>query len=119
MPALYFGRWSRANVITELLSTSLPRTLARARSSHDFENLMVVVGGRVELVEEIHSGAEDVAHTLRQKSGSCLPSVSSRSHYLSGARPSEPGSGLDLAGAIEKGYLCFDRTMGSGTALAH
>ena len=26
MPALYFGRSSRANVITELLSTSLPRT---------------------------------------------------------------------------------------------
>ena len=66
MPALYFGRSSRANVITELLSTSLPRTLARARSSHDLEDLMVVVDGRVELVEEIHPGAEDVAHTLRQ-----------------------------------------------------
>src|SRR5215472_2256819 len=42
-------------------------------------------------------------HTLRQKSGTCLPSVSSRRiTWLSAARPSEPGSPLDLAGAIEK-----------------
>lgn len=43
------------------------------------------------------------AHTLRQKSGGCLPSVSSRRiTWLSAARPSEPGSRFDLAGAIEK-----------------
>ena len=59
MPALYLGRSSRANVITEFLST-LPRALAMARSIHDLENLMVVVDRRVEPVEEIHSGAEDV-----------------------------------------------------------
>jgi hypothetical protein len=56
MPAQWFGRSSRANVITELLSTSLPRTLAMARSSHDHADLMVVVDGRVELVEEVYSG---------------------------------------------------------------
>ncbi len=54
MPALCFGRSSRANVITELLSTSVPRTSAMARSSHDLANRIVLVDGRVELVEFGH-----------------------------------------------------------------
>jgi len=68
----------RHRLNAELLSTSLPRTLARARSSHDLEDLMVVV----ELVEEIHSGEEVVRAYIAAEIRKLLAVREFSTHYL-------------------------------------
>ena len=74
------------------------------QSSHDLEDLMAVVDGRPELPEEIHSGPEDVRAYIAAEFKNLLatPEFLDALPGYRLPRPSEPGSRLDIACAIEK-----------------
>jgi len=83
---LELGLHARVVTAVYFCATKLEAFAGRGKndyqSSHDLEDLLAVVDGRAELVEEISAGAEGVRAYLRQNLGSCLPLVNFSMHYL-------------------------------------
>jgi hypothetical protein len=57
------------------------------QTSHDLDDLMAVVDGRAELIEEIRAGIRKFAHTLRRKSENYSAFASFSMHYLATCSP--------------------------------
>jgi len=75
------------------------RGKADYQSSHDLEDLIAVMGGRAELVNEIHAGPEEVGANIATEIRKlrATPGVSRRITRLSAPRSNEPDPRLDIA----------------------